>query len=333
MDTIELLTLLLSSTVLSTFITTIINSFASRKKDALENITKERKIWRNEMRAISEEIIKSKNYNDLRICVNKLKVRINTYGIISDSPFNESHVWKEIRNFEKSKNVSEIDLEKHKRIFIEQISCLLKLDWDRSKGEIKGNVQTRLVICSLAVGFVFYSINYFLNNSINNDIIIDYLYFCIIYFLLVLLSLFMINMADKWKTKNELKIYIFIGIVAFFMISGLFFNLASNFFPKTTFEFVLLAIPVLTLLYSCEIKILIYRRNVGKFLLTSLIVTNKTEADENWEVFLPKDYKKKLQEKLPPKKQKIIVKTQMINQEKHNCYKVLICKSVTCNRE
>ena len=50
-----------SSTVISAVITTIYNSFTNNRKDILENIVKERKTWRDELRVISCDVAQSKN--------------------------------------------------------------------------------------------------------------------------------------------------------------------------------------------------------------------------------------------------------------------------------
>ena len=47
-------------------------------------------------------------------------------------------------------------------------------------------------------------------------------------------------------------------------------------------------------MYSCEIKILIYRRNVGRFILSTAVLSGKTEIDTDLKVFLEKKHYKSL---------------------------------------
>ena len=67
----------------------------------VENITKERKNWRDEMREIAKDIQSSKDTRQLSIALSALKVRINAYGIARDSIFCDSHIWKRLYFFEQ----------------------------------------------------------------------------------------------------------------------------------------------------------------------------------------------------------------------------------------
>ena len=81
MNVTDIFTIIFSSTLSATIITSVFNLLSNKRKDYTENIIKERKTWRDEMRAISLSISKSKNVTELKIAISELKVRINAYGI------------------------------------------------------------------------------------------------------------------------------------------------------------------------------------------------------------------------------------------------------------
>lgn len=129
----NLFTIILSSTVVPAIITTFLTLFSNKRKDTIENIIKERKIWRDELRLISLDIAKSSNLKELKIAISKLKVRINPYGLARDFVFYDSYIWEQISKLEKSQQIVKGELEKVKNTYINLISCLLKFDWGKIK--------------------------------------------------------------------------------------------------------------------------------------------------------------------------------------------------------
>ena len=152
----ELLIVILSSTVLATVITCIFNYIVNNKNHVSDNIIAERKLWREVMRNISNELNTAMDEKAIRVVVAKIKVNINAFGYKNSSNYmQDGHIWKVIRAFEKEKKIDNDLAMKYKNILTNMISALLKYDWERSKGEIKGNLQIRgiiltNVICTIA---------------------------------------------------------------------------------------------------------------------------------------------------------------------------------------
>lgn len=181
----DVITIIFSSTLITTIITTVFNLVTNKKKDSIENITKERKNWRDELREISNEIYISRNLKEMKIAVSKLKVRINSYGIAINSVFMDTHIWEEIHYLESMQDVSTEELQGLKCKFVNLISCNLKYDWERSKAEIRGNAQTKIVIISLIVSFILSSIRWFYTYNLESDKIYNYISYCAMYALFV----------------------------------------------------------------------------------------------------------------------------------------------------
>lgn len=157
MNANDIITIIFSSTLLTTIITSVFNILTNKRKDSMKNIVKERKTWRDELRVISLSISKSKNITELKLAISELKVRINAYGIAYNSIFTDSHIWEQIFMVESMESLSPKEFDNIKRMFVNQTSCLLKYDWERSKAEIKGNIQTRIIVVSLIISFLLYS--------------------------------------------------------------------------------------------------------------------------------------------------------------------------------
>lgn len=140
MNANDIVTIIFSSTLLATLVTSAFNLLINKRKDSIDNIVKERKTWRDELRVISSSISKSKNIIELKLAISELKVRINAYGIADNSIFKDSNIWEQIFVVESKDFFSAKELDNIKRRFVNQISCLLKYDWERSKAEIKGSM-------------------------------------------------------------------------------------------------------------------------------------------------------------------------------------------------
>lgn len=154
----EITTLILTSAVVSAFITGFAGYLASRRENMLKYITEERKIWRNEMRGIADDIEKAQPDN-MGKELTMLKVRINAYGNTQpDNCHKDGHIWSLIKKLEKEHGDSEGYIQK-KRLLVAYISLLLKDDWERSKEEVRGTfekiLQILLILFSAAV-FAFY---------------------------------------------------------------------------------------------------------------------------------------------------------------------------------
>ena len=89
---IEILTAILSSTLISSILAAVFSILSNRKKEYIENITKERKEWREKLRKIAKEITKCTDITQLQLAIEKLKVRINPYGQSTSLFFDDSYI-------------------------------------------------------------------------------------------------------------------------------------------------------------------------------------------------------------------------------------------------
>ena len=143
----ELLIIVLSSTVLATVITCFFNYLVNNKNHISDNIVGERKIWREAMRSISKELNDAMDVDAVRIVIAKIKVNINAFGYRNtDNYMQDGHIWKVIKKFENEEKLDNNLLIKYKNVLTNMISALLKYDWERSKGEIRGNLQIKGII-------------------------------------------------------------------------------------------------------------------------------------------------------------------------------------------
>lgn len=278
--------IILSSTVISAIITTILTYFTNKRKDTVENIVKERKLWRDELRTISIDITNSKNLNELKKAINKLKVRINPYGMCAEIIFYDSYIWKEIGKLENCSQLSKADLEKRKIIFINLLSCLLKFDWERTKSEIKGNIQTKLVIISLCVCFIMYSVLWFWNYHLGAGKIIHYISYCTVYLIFVAAALIIIYLADKWKDGNQFISNVCITGLIISVVFILWKNiLFPNYLLDSKINWIIFWAPFITLLYSVEVKMVTYMQNIRFYILSSMITVGETKINKKYKVF------------------------------------------------
>lgn len=117
------------------------------KNKKLENITVERKTWRDDMRKIVEELQCSTDDNSLQLALAKLKVRINPKGmflknnkdmnLVSKYEYFEEdgYLWEIIKMIE---NTPEFENKKSYILdLVELISVLIKFDWDRARSEVR----------------------------------------------------------------------------------------------------------------------------------------------------------------------------------------------------
>jgi len=94
----ELLSAILASTVIATLISSLINFATGRNKDSIDNITIERKNWRDEIRHINLRINQPTTKVDVLIHLSDLKVRISAYGIYNKEHYlSDGHIWEFIR--------------------------------------------------------------------------------------------------------------------------------------------------------------------------------------------------------------------------------------------
>lgn len=285
MSTNEILTILFSSTLISTVITIIFNTLTSKKKESIENITKERKTWRDQLRVIAKSIEESKNSNQLKIAISELKVRINAYGIANNLIFSDSHLWQIINDIESHIILSDQDFEKSKSILVNQISCLLKYDWERSKAEIIGNKQTKIVIISLILSFSFYSIRWFYFYGIGAGKIMNYLSYCVLYVLIVVFSIIVIYFANKWVNSFQYHTYIIACSLGGILLYYFVYKMIPSARSYDIIDILIWIAPYIALIYSAEIKLLTYKKNARNFILATVISSGQNVINNKYKIF------------------------------------------------
>ena len=148
----NVLATVLTSSVVAGVISSLVAYFQFHKNNKLVYITNERKAWRSDIRRIAEEIEAATGYEDIRKPLVELKVRINAYGKNTDDVKKDSHIWKVIERLQKQND----DFDEAKQLLILYLSTLLKMDWERSKEEIKGNTyKIVLYFVTLATEIVY----------------------------------------------------------------------------------------------------------------------------------------------------------------------------------
>lgn len=146
----SLIVTILTSSVIATVLSVVGNVLSNRRKNSLEYITKERSIWRKDIRTIAEEISTS-DERTIHNALTKLQVRINAYDrfLNNKHPDGDQFLWMCIRLCE---NIKEKDaLNVIKKNLLVALSLMLKYDWERSKEEVKGNIN----VIKIALGSLF----------------------------------------------------------------------------------------------------------------------------------------------------------------------------------
>lgn len=136
----SLIITILTSSVVATVLSIAGTVIGDKRKYSLEYITKERAAWRKDIRAIAEEIAVS-DEKTIHKALTKLQVRINAYDrfLIKNHPDGDQFIWICIRLCEDIKEREALDVVKKKLLIA--LSLMLKYDWERSKEEIKGNIN------------------------------------------------------------------------------------------------------------------------------------------------------------------------------------------------
>lgn len=148
--------MLLSSAVIAAILSGIISFFISRRQETLQYITGERKEWREKIREITYNL-NGANYKDTLKLLTELKVRINAFGnrevLVSYS--SDAHIWDLINEIEKEEPKRNI-LKLMQKQLIEYLSLLLKVDWERSKKEVRGDIYNTISLLLLLASEIFF---------------------------------------------------------------------------------------------------------------------------------------------------------------------------------
>lgn len=177
--------------------------FNAYRESKLKRITDERTKWREEIRKIANDLsdvlhldIETHTCNELYNALNRLKVRINSYGKNSDDVHKDSHIWKSIETIEKVglKNGKE-EIQK----LIVYLSLLLKFDWERSKSEASfcfENILGYAFSIVATVWYIYFNLTYKNDNGL---IIISFVYFVS----LIIFPYFMMLINDIVNIEKE----------------------------------------------------------------------------------------------------------------------------------
>lgn len=135
----------------SAVVVAAIGLIKQNKINRLQYVTQERSKWRNEIKAIAEELV-DKNKDEIYKPLTKLKVQLNGYGANvgnrskeSLDVFKDEHIWQIIYKLEGDCDADEFKSLKNDLILY--LSLLLKFDWERSKEEVKTN---NMIVVSIA---------------------------------------------------------------------------------------------------------------------------------------------------------------------------------------
>jgi hypothetical protein len=237
MNEATLLTAVLSSTVISAVISGFVSTLSGRRNDRVENITKERKVWREELRKISSIFFRCQGANGLKYAINKLKVRINPYGVVSKRNSEDWYIWEQIKeveahifktdkpepnNVDSNKTEPNADIEHYKKVFIGFISCLLKDDWDRSKREIDGSYQAIGAALLLAAGVALYAFKCY-DDVVNNGKYMGLVSYCAVLYFMSGITILIVTLSNKRKHK----------ILTYFLVCACFAVIMSWFLWNT----------------------------------------------------------------------------------------------------
>jgi len=288
MATEQIFSMILSSTLVASLVSAIFSLLTRRKKEYLENITKERKEWREKIREISKSIAIAKDIEALMFAIDKLKVRINVYGISSSYLHEDTFIWEYVRKVERTQN-DKINIEKTKTTLIELISCVLKYDWERSKDEVKGNVQLKIFVGATIMSFFLYSIFFFLKFEIDKTNLLSFYSYCVIFIFSAFINIVIISHADSWNSRKQLAFTIIMVALIFVSFFTLYFVFIRDISSLSVFEFIIILAPYIGLVYTFLIRALSYRNNIGRLVMSVCVILD---------VWIPEKYNLAVKKKI-----------------------------------
>ncbi|WP_217511795.1 hypothetical protein [Vibrio metschnikovii] len=194
----EVITLVLGTGLISALVTALFSKFVSDKSHKIENITKERKEWRDRLRSIVIEVVKASQAEDvkaLKLLEAELIVRLNPKDkedqLILKSLENISNDWS-------ATNIQE---------FCDRVSYLLKHDWERVKQETNTTVSNPSLLCATVVATTLLTLI-----GILNGMWVYFLFSGLILILVLLIptmiDFFIIKRNKRPKDKLELALYL-----------------------------------------------------------------------------------------------------------------------------
>lgn len=203
----KILISILGTSAIAALVTAVFSFLQNRKNNSLSYITEERKIWRERIREIADGIEKSKykgkKKEDINQYLTKLEMNINPYGRTVHADYmHDGNIWTAIENVQNSDG--EEEFVKNKRLLLNYISLMLKMDWERSKEEIKGINKMGISIILSIIMYVYLFFYYFVIWGLKN---VDGYILGVMPLLLLQVIVFMF-LADTFQDKRCNKISI-----------------------------------------------------------------------------------------------------------------------------
>lgn len=166
---------ILSSSAFGVVVTLIFNWLQNRRSTSLNYITDERKEWREKIRTISAqiELCEFQGTGEYRIeqYLTQLQMNINPYGSVykmADYYKYDTYIWDVIKEIRAASDKEVFD--KNKELLLYYISLMLKLDWERSKKEVKNFSVTRLFfVLAVVLSFGIFLYEFFALNIRNGE--------------------------------------------------------------------------------------------------------------------------------------------------------------------
>lgn len=287
---ITVLSIILSSTVISGIISSFISIMINKRNEYIENVTKERKEWRNEIRIISKQIIECDTNKELLKITEQIKLRINSNGITTNHILDDSYIWEYISYIKNNK----VKINKAKSSMISLISCLLKYDWERSKEEIIGNKQIKYIAFSHVISFVFFTIRFFVYKGLSLESGTIYFEYCTLFMISGYIYIALLGNINYWKSIRGLILntIVFIGVPVIYLILFSWFVYSAiypNDWKLLVADWLIITLPITSLFYSYVIKTMKYRNDVGRLLLSVMKIIGKDEIPTRFLCFVKKN--------------------------------------------
>lgn len=167
-NTNDIITIVLSSSLLVGIISAGVTFVVNKRNNDLKYVIEERKIWRQELRNIVDEL-ETTRMGDRQKILQKLKVRINPYGEKDGSIMRDSHIWEIIHELEEVKSITDYNMKKKRLVMY--ISLLLKYDWERTKKEVKGDKDRKGLLITFIFGTGYLIYKHFIEYGLEYNVV------------------------------------------------------------------------------------------------------------------------------------------------------------------
>ena len=243
--------------------------------------------------------------------------------------FSTIHIyWEAIHDLNNQNKKDGFQLEEKKSELVSLISCVLKHDWERAKEEIKGSIQTRILIIAFVIGFALFSTCYFLIDYSTVDIyehLRIYVRYCAIMIGFAFVCILVISHADKWKNGRAWVFTMVCGILIMVLFTVLFHRYVQNIKTLNFIGILIVCYPFLGVAYCFTIKTIKYRNDMGRLIMAIAMITNR-QIPQRFRLFVKRNILKAIDkgqfEKYPSErsfyKQKPIAKLDYIKIYRRN---------------